>query len=364
MVNPFCNLLSNGYSFSVDRASDTLQVRPCCHFKEKIPVTNDIKNVRRAKFDIVNDWTPNCQNCQILESSGQQSLRQTGPDWIPNDVPDQAAVMIDINLDKECNAACVICDEQSSTLWAKENNKILGIRQKISRSDLTVDRHINTITKTISLEHVKYVKFYGGEPLFTDTHIKFLNTVPDPSAVTVHYTTNGSIFPNDLVLEQWSKFKTIIFAASLDGVDEQFDYVRWPLPWAKVSRNLVKLKQARLHNVMFRVEFTANLLNTFYYDRLDSWIRTYLDTNEFGDRTEVNLHHCTGSAFDLKYMPMPLRRSIMQKYPQNHILHKMIADLPAPAPLDDFWNFVCQWDPRRNLRWEHCFPDLVPLMQQ
>ena len=122
-------------------------------------------------------------------------------------------------------------------------------------------------TRKVKLEKIslKYVKFFGGEPLFTDTHLKFIKHIPYPEQVILHYTTNGSIYPNDMILEEWKKFKTIIFAASLDGIEEQFDYVRWPLPWNKVSKNLMRLRENKdIWNIIFRVEFTVNFLNAYY----------------------------------------------------------------------------------------------------
>lgn len=360
MPNSFCNLLSNGYSFTIDRASNSLQVGPCCFHKKKISVDAQVLQRHRDQFDSVKDWTLACENCRLLESSGQQSLRQTGKDWIPVHAPAQAAVMIDVNLDIECNAACVICNDRKSSLWQRENQKFFKINDAVNHCTQRIDTHIDTIVQTISFDHVTYIKFFGGEPLFTDTHIKFLERIPHKENVTVHYTTNGSIFPNEQVMEIWSKFKTIIFAASIDGIEQQFDYVRWPLPWTKVSQNLLRIKCARMHNVIFRIEFTANLLNTYYFDRLENWVEQNFKTNEFGDKTEINIHHCVDSEFALEYMPKSLRELIIQKYGTTHILSKMVSTARLSSDFSQFWLFVDRWDSRRNNDWRASFPELVP----
>ena len=352
-------MLSNGYSFRVNNISGSLAVAPCCLFKKAIPVTSDLLSQRTLHFSNINTWTNDCRECYVLEQSGQPSLRQSGPDWISDSVDSQSAVMIDVNLDRQCNAACVICGEHSSTLWEQENRKMLKISSSVTKSDSHAQQHIQSIIDTVNLDQVTYVKFFGGEPLFTDTHLHFLEKLPNPHKITVHYTTNGSIYPNKKVLDTWSKFKTIIFAASIDGVGRQFDYIRWPLPWSKVSQNLTRLKDHGLHNVLFRIEFTANLLNTYYYNLLDEWVAQNWSANLFGDPTEINIHQCSRSAFAFENMPFRLRSLIMEKYPESHILHRMTKKLGEQTDLNEFFNFVDRWDVHRHVFWQECFPDLI-----
>ena len=359
MVNSFCRFLSNGYSFSINKKLGGLALSPCCLFASKIKFDPLVIQQREKHFNNITGWTENCHHCHNLEKSGQQSLRQTGKDWISDHVGEQSPVMIDINLDIECNAACVICNDKSSSLWQKENKKLQSFPIDIEKSTDSIDTHIQTIVNNVPLNEVTYVKFFGGEPLFTDTHLKFLEKIPHPEKVTIHYTTNGSIFPKSHVIDIWQKFKTIVFAASIDGVGKQFDYVRWPLTWDKVSSNLIKLQKASLHNVMFRIEFTANFLNAFYFDRLDQWIKNNFSTNVFEDPTEINIHDCVNSPFSLDRMPVNLRWLIMEKYPQNHAIHGLVKNLPANRDLVEFDDFVHIWDVRRRLHWQDCFPEIV-----
>lgn len=334
-------------------------VRPCCWFKGSIPLDNNILENRKIYFDNIKDWTPACKACQTIELAGQRSLRQSSFEWIDNLDSGEAAA-IDIYLDKTCNAACVICDESSSNLWAKEKQKAKIIPIAIAEaSDSIINDFINQIASTITLNNLKYVKFFGGEPLFTDTHIKFLKKIPNPSQVTVHYTTNGSIFPNKDTLDIWKKFKTIIYAASLDGIKEQFDYVRWPLRWTKVSKNLIKLHDQKIHNLMFRVEFTANFMNAYYYDRLENWIQNNLQSNFYGNVTDINIHPCQGGIWDLDLMPGKIKKLIMEKYPKDHIIHNLIINMPGNDLENKNWKqFVKQWDASRKNSWQVAFPDL------
>ena len=124
MPNQFCRYLSNGYSFNITN-NNSVDVRPCCLYKNKIPFDSNLLQTRKLEFESITGWTDNCSACQLLESVGQQSLRQTGPDWINNHESSQDPVALDIHLDNECNAACVTCDRHSSSLWEKEDLKLL-----------------------------------------------------------------------------------------------------------------------------------------------------------------------------------------------------------------------------------------------
>lgn len=362
MPNQFCRYLSNGYSFRINKNNE-VDVNPCCFYRNKgISLTQNLLENRLQKVNTVTDWTQNCQDCYNLEQAGQPSLRQSGPDWIADNETSLDPVSIDIHLDNECNAACVICNEQSSSLWYKEKQKLNNQRVQFYSDKTAINHAIDNIVKTVSLEQVKYIKFFGGEPLFTDTHLRFLKHISNPGQVTLHYTTNGSIYPNEETLKIWRNFKTVIFAASIDGIEEQFNYIRWPLTWQKVSDNLLRIKNnPNIWNVMFRIEFTVNFLNAYYFDRVEAWVAKNLPANLGGDKTEINLHHCWDQ-WDLTKMPARIKSLILTKYPDTHIIHKMISNLPQSVQLESWHDFVSTWDSTRNNSWQTAFPELVELI--
>ena len=356
MPNQFCKYLSNG--LTVDSSEGTANIRPCCWYQSDSKFNLMHLKEQRQVWNAITDWTDACHLCKTLENAGQQSMRQSSFDWIDDNVDNDCLVAMDINLDTKCNAACIMCNESLSSLWAKEKSKMYKKTLTINQS--SIDDTVDQIVNTANLEHLKYVKFFGGEPLFTDTHLKIIQHIPHPENVILHYTTNGSIYPNQATLDAWPKFKTVIFAASLDGVGDQFDYVRWPLPWSKVSENILRLRNnSDVWNVMFRVEFTANFLNSYYYDRVEQWVAENLSTNLYGDPTEINIHHCWGGTWDLTKMPEQIRQAVMQKYHKTHIMHRLVANLPKPDSLDSWREFVNIWDQRRGNSWQTAFPDLV-----
>jgi sulfatase maturation enzyme AslB (radical SAM superfamily) len=194
------------------------------------------------------------------------SFRKSSFDIIPED--SQGITALDVNIDFNCNAACVMCGPEFSSLWGKQLNKHSTI---YIRTDIEYQSKLDYLLKNIDMSNLKRIKFFGGEPFMTDSHMQVLSAVPNPKNVSIWYTTNASILPDYKVYEMWDKFHLVFFEASVDGTKEQFEYIRWPLKWNTVTKNLVELKKSGPVNLLFRINHTLNPFNIYYYDRLDEW---------------------------------------------------------------------------------------------
>jgi hypothetical protein len=61
-------------------------------------------------------------------------------------------------------------------------------------------------------------------------------------------------------------------------------------------------------------------------------------------------------------MPEGIKNLILTKYPNNHVIHRMISILPQSLPLGQWQDFVNIWDSRRNNSWQTAFPELSELI--
>lgn len=348
MANEFCRFLSNGLSLDVNQS--TVGAKPCCWFKSSVPFErmNSLDHLHS-----VNDWIPDCRVCKQQEDSGIQSFRQASFD-IVQDIDDGIPVALDINLDFECNAACIICGPELSTLWSKELKKI-NIAH-IPTKSIKLEQ-ISELLNHLDLSQVGRIKFFGGEPLFNDIHLEILKKFPNPGNIDVWYTTNASIYPKQQVLDTWAKFKLVYFEASVDGTDEQFNYIRWPLKWDKVQDNLLHLRAEAPSNVFFRINHTVNPFNILYYSRLLEWVNTKFSTNRFTDPTEINIHPCWGT-WALTKTPVELREKVYQMYPNSDI-GNLLKNTQIDNDYTAISSFVKQWDSRRKNSWKLVFPELT-----
>ncbi len=344
--------MSNGYSVRLGQNSK-LEVTPCCWYSgDSVPLDQNIKSNTEIKFNSISNWTPGCQVCQQQELAGANSFRQSSFDIIA-DIDNNLPVALDINIDLTCNAACITCGPHASSTWSKQmtNQKMIHINP-----DLDYTTQLAQLINTLDLSSVRRIKFFGGEPLLTNTHITILNNIPDPSKVDIWYTTNASIMPDATVLDIWSKFNLVFFEASIDGIGNQFNYIRWPLPWELIEKNLLQLREISPANTLFRINHTLNPFNIYYYDRLEEWTNKHFATNRLGDLTEINIHPCWGD-WALNRTPIELRKEIYQKY-NNHAVSKLLSE-QGNEPVDSIIQFTQTWDIIRKNNWKEIFPEIV-----
>lgn len=342
MSNKFCRFLSNGYSFV--RENNDIQITPCCWYQG---------NHSREHLQSITDWTPGCQICKDQEDAGGYSFRQSSFEIIP-ELPDNSVAVLDIAVDFNCNAACVTCGPNASSTWSKHLSNLKIVHQ-VQKFDYDFD------LGNLDLSNLKRIKFFGGEPFFSDLHVKILKQIPNPQQVDVWYTSNVSILPSKEVLDVWNTFKLVYLEASIDGVAEQFEYIRWPLLWDKVQENLFELRTNGPVNLLFRINHTLNPFNIYYYDRLENWFEENLKTNRLGDISEINIHPCWGT-WGLGRTPILLRRQIEQKYDDHYIVK--LLNQAQQLDYQPILNFTNQWDPVRKNNWRTVFPDIVKYFDQ
>ena len=221
-MTEFCRHLKNGLVYNNN--TTTFSVSPCCFFQGaqfKINPNQDLTSqlLAHRMHWITADVNSNCKICINAEEQNTTSYRQSSFDFIQG--VDNRLEFLTVAVNKKCNLACVSCDAASSSFWYQENsrnNLVQGTNiHQMHRDDHTgviTDKFIQLLAEQ-DLSALTYVKFGGGEPLMSDTHEKIMALIPDPSKVTVQYTSNFSIMPGKTVLQTWKKFKLVKCMTSL-----------------------------------------------------------------------------------------------------------------------------------------------------
>ena len=356
MQNKFCKALSNALSLRIPGDTNSLTFNPCCLYDEYLPFHPTLYKKHREKFIAADqDFLPGCSKCKLKESTHGTSHRLINNRDIPNGIGDEI-YKLEIVLDTTCNAACIQCGTYQSSLWRNEmaarDPNYINIQPESQ-----IDKKIKIINESMDLSKVKEFHFWGGEPLITDTHLKFLNKIEDPSDVVVRYTTNGSIFPSNDILELWSKFKEVKIGISTDGIDEQFYYIRWPLKWDKVSRNIIRFRDETPSNTDFHVNACALPLNVYYMQDLIEWLDVNFSKHRNGDPINCNFIRGEGT-IDVACTPQKLRDVVIKNLGENHVISDMLIELPVLEP-DHMIRHLNKWDPIRKLDWRQTFPDIV-----
>lgn len=346
MAHSFCRRLTNSYRFN--QVNGKLHYQPCCWVLHNSPITDQqsLINARhKITSEVESNTSKNCHECLQREKTNfRKSGRLETLDYIPEDAEPGVAYTLEFQLDTTCNAACAMCGPHFSSLWQKQNNITL-------LEDSTIQQmHVQAMSM-IDIDKVTLIRFLGGEPLLTRSHIDIIKLVPNPSTVTLIYVTNGSIFPSNEVLELWSKFKRIVIAVSIDGIDEQFSYIRWPLKWERVSENFLDIAQA-LPNINMSINYTVNPMNAGYVGEFEEWVKT---TEQSANIKIIKTFSPCYGAWATSNMPQSLFDKLLTMYPSDHSVIGIINSFPPSGKHSVLVNNMNTLDTVRKLDWQQTF---------
>tara|TARA_B100000900_G_scaffold276331_1_gene236204 strand:+ start:2789 stop:3709 length:921 start_codon:yes stop_codon:yes gene_type:complete len=248
------------------------RVFPCCRYKNPIQVFDgDIENVLHSKEynDLRNNFSidnPNCAKCKHEEELGVLSLRQKFNNTYQSSHPELR--YLEVGFDNICDLACDGCwEEWSSSWWAKKNPSLPKKRGITSTKEFT--NIPNTVDKVV---------FLGGEPLMTNRHRKFLQSLEKLDNLEVEYFTNGM---HKLLEEDYdllSKCKRVHFTISIDGVGTLNETVRNGSIWSRVVKTLDEIADT----------FDYTIHTTLHKNNWQGLIEMYNFTRKYANWT-INL---------------------------------------------------------------------------
>lgn len=365
--------MSNGYHFTYD------QVKPCCWIKNTSAPILDADAVQEQfdRLQKIKDWIPECVYCYKLEKAGTESPRTRAftQDIFSDTDAVGDIVKVEIQIDEECNAACLVCSPWNSTTWGQYvdktvNAKVLDEEKvKIYFKNTKVEDRLASVINIVNFDKIKLLHFFGGEPFINDTHLKILQQVPHPENTRLVYTSNASVFPSDETIEIWQKFKNVHVGLSLDGIEEHFNYLRWPLQWNQVTAVLEKYRALCSDKFTINCSFTATPLNIFYIDRYNAWSANFFKdiSKDYADgETWFSNPHPTSpnGAVNLYCIPAELQDAVKSKYGADSRIAKIIEPFNADK-YEAFIKYIEFHDQHRKLNWrktfsevEHYFPKL------
>jgi MoaA/NifB/PqqE/SkfB family radical SAM enzyme len=216
---------------------------------------------------------------------------------------------MDLKPGNTCNFKCRICDPVSSSLYAQEVKSNTGISIESfnwAESDSKTINEIVTLLPTLT-----NIDMYGGEPFLIKPLLHVVKQAVEQHCsphIRLHYNSNGSIYPKDLI-EHWKKFKHVDIQFSIDSIGNRFELERGG-SWQQVESNIKKLINLGLPNVTIGVMPAINIMNIFYLDEVLQWAHEL--------RLPVNPQYVTEpSGFALKNLTANAKKLIVEKF-QNH----------------------------------------------
>jgi organic radical activating enzyme len=361
-MSTFCKFLRQGLHFNNNK---NFSLQPCCFFGKRydIDIKNNIADQHRLIKNqwLKEDYNETCKICIDHEKLGVHSYRQASFEIIPDSA--EKVSMIEVALDKQCNLACPQCGSYNSSFWHNENKRngmpekehIVSLHSKKNLRE--INSHFVSLFDNEIFSELKYVKFSGGEPLMSDLHLKILEKIRKKDNVELHYTSNFSIMPSQKVFEMWKNFKVVKWMASIDGTADQFSLLRWPYNWVNLLEFCELAEKITPDNVVLAIEHTLNMLNIFYYDRMEEWYQKEFCKNAGFKKGVLNMHNVS-SRLTLQEVPYELREKICKKFGEEHKISKIISSQGPQVGYNNSVRYLDLLDKQRKTNWRLAFPEV------
>lgn len=235
----------------------------CC----RLPWDTDINEVQQSMIN--QQRSPSCNTCWKLEDQGLTSERHLHNNTfdfyldcdlekIEQDVADQRnqPQIIKLSTSNLCNGTCVTCGSYASSAWAALENKKINYN-KISPEEI----------EKINWADIKQLSFVGGEPLLEKLNFEILNRLVESNNTKcfISFVTNGSCELTTKQFELLGKFQNLNICVSIDGAGPRFEYLRYPLSWDVLNKNLQQFKKITSN---ISVSAMVSNLNIFYFSEM------------------------------------------------------------------------------------------------
>jgi hypothetical protein len=372
MNDHYCPLIFKG--MYVERHSaDTSLVAPCC------AATGQVVNNSQVNFDTntlllklraenqAGIASKECSTCWDQEKYTGRSLRTSSIEYYHDSLhaPYQVSGLqqLDWNVEPICNAKCIICSSYHSSAWAAEDQKFdpdyaLPIRTA-SRA------RSNSIIDAIDFSTLKRVYFNGGEPVLSQDPELILQRLADSGSLEttqIAFNMNGSCMPSDQMIALLKQAARVNVFFSIDGTEQQFEYIRYPLKWNTVKDNIDKIMQLGVNEVCMAT--SLGIHNLHIAQRTQDWWHNFTK-NYRGQIIINNTYQLVGGLLSINSASDALKHQLLKDF-ENAAgpVGELITNCLSACTGNDQWiDRLHQLDDRRGLNWQQTLPELYRATQ-
>jgi len=350
---------------------------PCCkyqfvpdeqRFNIKYNTIDEYKNSQflnniKQTFDSQN-WPRGCVRCRIEEENNIKSKRQLDYDrwnqyYNQIDLALTGFITASIAFGNTCNLTCITCGPQSSSRWQREYETIYN--KKVLPFHFYKQNFIKDFIS--QAPDIVHIDLHGGEP--------FLSGIPEQQQllehyvqsgqaknITLHYTTNATVYPDDTWWKLWENFKEIDLQLSIDGIENRFEYLRYPANWQTVKQNVRRYVQYKRSNFRLSVSHTVSAYNIYYLDEFLTWAYNEGLPRPWQGRVHTPLHMSPSvwASTATEYIVSHLRNSL---HNDCHTWAQYLTNHNDSGQFENFKKYLQQHDQYRNLDFKKTFPELA-----
>lgn len=310
-------------------------------------------------------WPKGCEQCQIEEQNNIQSKRQLDlirwqEHYAEYNIDSANFITASIAFGNTCNLSCITCHPRNSSRWRQEYQTIY--LKDFENFHFYKHDFVQDFVKTAP--ELIHIDIPGGEPFLSGVKeqkalLKHYVECGQSANISLHYTTNVTTWPDQEWWHLWQHFKEIDMQLSIDGLEQRYNYIRWPGDWMQIQPNIKKyIQQQTLPNFRLSVSHTVSAYNIYYLDEFFTWCySTGLPTPWLG--RVHNPAHMTPTVW-CKYA----RQAIVDKlrtsqYSEVQTWAELIKHTDDSKYLPDFKRYLYEHDQYRQLNFKQVFPELA-----
>lgn len=342
------------------------KVAACCINQHSTPThhvnfyTNTYLTSQRVRLE-QNERLPECTNCWQQEDKGLPSQRQLTDQFITSQDPYLVELLsIDYNVDPLCNAKCIMCGPNYSSMWVAEHQKH---SEWVPRT-FAMSRN-NLVDMDLDLSKIQRIYFNGGEPFLGTDMVDMLEKISQQqqglSKVSVSVNTNGSIWPSVELFDLLKTVRSLYINVSVDATDQAFEYIRFPLKWEDVSGNIERFSRENFLNskgdYRVTVSCTVGIHNALELTPLKNWVAQARTYSPWLDNLCLQPVH---GQFWFDNASAPVRNYILYNLSDDSYDQTIKTWITQTRPgNDETWsNWLNMIDQRRQLDWRENLPGL------
>ena len=288
-----------------------------------------------------------CNRCYAGEATGGISDRINMLDQYMRVAPDLeinvetgneygGPLDLDLRPGNLCNLQCRMCGPASSSQFNKEikkNTKLINFIDPFDEEFESVwasNRNLEFLLENID-KGIRRIKFLGGEPTIMPEVDRIMDYLIDNNKTNIQlFFTSNMTNSNKKFLDKISKFESVMFNLSMDGIEKTLEYIRHPIDWYALQKNIAKISQ--LPNVEQRIDMSFTL-QAYNLCNLKDTMEWAVRQNQLQDNYKVyfspeNLTH--PQKFSYRSLPKAFRDKIVTeamesdafKNPDTHVTHK------------------------------------------
>ena len=243
----------------------------------------DSDTYKKLRYDGLNNIkNPLCTVCWDLEEKGITSSRFYSQDSFHEE--DGTLSNMQIKLDNNCNLGCRTCNPSNSSFLEKDlkyfNDNNINIEDfKQGKTDIRDSKVYDWLLD--NTHKLKILSITGGEPFYSK---KFYNIIDryietdnaKHTKIVVH--TNGTLF-NKRIIQKLNKFKKLQTSISIDGVDENYEYIRFPMNFLKLEKSIKTLLSTSTNLDFVVICLVMSCLNFNFLKQHEEWCKLTFKTN-------------------------------------------------------------------------------------